>query len=90
MAQSPSHQFGQILGKILEDIVLYDILKPRLKKFTENENYYLDYQKSRRVRKGKKVTWEDLYGNKHDLDFVIELGGTEEKLGLPIAFIESA
>lgn len=90
MAQSPSHQFGQLLGKILEDIVLYDILKPRLKKFAENKNYYLDYQKSRPARKGKKVTWEDQYGNKHDLDFVIELGGTEEKLGLPIAFIESA
>ena len=90
MAQSPSHQFGQILGKLLEDIVLYDILKPQLETFTANKNYYLDYQKSRTARPGKKVTWEDKYQNKHDLDFVIELGGTEEKLGLPLAFIESA
>lgn len=90
MAQSPSHQFGQVLGKLLEDIVLYDILKPRIEKFAENKNHYLDYQKSRPARKGKKVTWEDKYGNKHDLDFVIEVGGTEEKIGLPIAFIESA
>ncbi|MCT7990787.1 hypothetical protein [Laspinema olomoucense] len=90
MAQSPSHKFGQILGKLLEDIVLYDILKPQLERFTAPKNYYLDYQKSRLARKGKKVTWEDKDGNKHDLDFVIELGGTEEKLGLPLAFIESA
>jgi hypothetical protein len=36
------------------------------------------------------VTWEDKYGNKHDLDFVIELEGTEEKVGKPIAFIKCA
>ncbi|MGL5193569.1 MAG: hypothetical protein ACRC8Y_08175 [Chroococcales cyanobacterium] len=59
-------------------------------RYTATKNHYLDYQKSRPARKGKKVTWEDEDGNKHDLDFVIEVGGTEEKLGLPIAFIESA
>jgi hypothetical protein len=30
------------------------------------------------------------YGNKHDLDYVLERGGTEDRLGVPIAFIESA
>jgi DNA modification methylase len=90
MAQSPSHKFGQALGKLLEDIVLYDILKPRLQQFAQTKNYYLDYQKARPARTGKKVTWEDKYGNKHDLDFVIEVDGTDEKLGRPVAFIESA
>lgn len=90
MAQSPSHKFGQELGKLLEDIVLDDILKPRLQQFTQTKNYYLDWQRSRPARTGKKVTWEDKYGNKHDLDFVIEIDGTDEKLGRPVAFIESA
>ncbi|MDZ8066597.1 MAG: hypothetical protein RMY64_13415 [Nostoc sp. DedQUE08] len=90
MAQSPSHKFGQQLGKLLEDIVLYDILKPRLEQFAQVKNYYLDWQRSRPARSGKKVTWEDKYGNKHDLDFVIEVDGTDKKLGRPVAFIESA
>lgn len=90
MAQSPSHKFGQSLGKLLEAIVLNDILKPQLQQFTKNKNYYLDWQGSRSARRGKKVTWEDEYGNKHDLDFVIEIDGTEDKQGKPIAFIESA
>ncbi|WP_225977457.1 DNA methyltransferase [Nostoc sp. CENA543] len=90
MAQSPSHKFGQALGKLLEDIVLDDILKPRLQQFAQSQNYYLDYQKSRPARTGKKVTWADKYGNKHDLDFVIEVDGTDDKLGRPVAFIESA
>ncbi|MBD2577957.1 hypothetical protein [Oscillatoria sp. FACHB-1406] len=90
MAQSPSHKFGQNLGKLLEDIVLYDLLKPRLQEFTDSKEYYLDWQRTRLARTGKKVTWEDKYGNKHDLDFVIEIGGTETQRGKPVAFIESA
>lgn len=90
MAQSPSHGFGQKLGKLLEDIVLDDILKPRLQLFAESKNYYLDWQRPRPARSGNKVTWEDKYGNKHDLDFVIEINGTDEQIGKPVAFIESA
>lgn len=90
MAQSPSHKFGQDLGKLLEDLVLDDILKPRLQQFAQTKNYYLDWQRTRPARSGKKVAWKDKYGNKHDLDFVIEVGGTDEKLGRPVAFIESA
>jgi hypothetical protein len=36
------------------------------------------------------VTWEDLYGNTHDLDFVIERDGTDKQIGRPLAFIETA
>ena len=90
MAQSPSHKFGQSLGKILEDIVLDDILKPRLQQFVQTKNYYLDWQRSRPARRGKKVTWQDKYGNNHDLDFVIEINGTDNQTGRPVAFIESA
>jgi hypothetical protein len=45
MAQSPSHKFGQDLGKLLEDLVLDDILKPRLQQFAQTKNYYLDWQR---------------------------------------------
>ena len=52
---------------------------------------YLDFKRPRPVRGGQgKVTWQDGYGNKHDLDYVLERGGTEDELGVPIAFIESA
>ncbi len=37
-----------------------------------------------------KVTWQDGYGNKHDLDYVLERGGTDAVIGTPVAFIESA
>lgn len=70
--------------------MLDEILRPRLMQFVGEKGFYLDYQKHRAARKGKKVTWTDKYGNSHDLDFVIEIGGSDKKLGRPIAFIESA
>ena len=90
MANSPSHKFGQDLGNLLEHVVLYRILKPRLQTFTSQNKYFLDWQTDRPARSGKKVTWQDQFGNSHDLDFVIEAGGTPEKLGRPVAFIEAA
>ena len=90
MAASSSHKFGQEVGKLIEDIVLNDILKPRLQQFVQTKNYYLDWQRIRPARSGQKVTWEDKYKNKHDLDFVIEIDGTDNQLGTPVAFIECA
>lgn len=90
MAASSSHKFGQEVGKLIEDIVLNDILKPRLQQFVQTKNYYLDWQRIRPARSGQKVTWEDKYKNKHDLDFVIEIDGTDHQLGTPVAFIECA
>lgn len=86
MAESPSHKFGQIIGNMLEAIV-----GPILLKFAEEKRLYLDHQKNpRKVRNGKKVTWEDEYGNVHDLDYVLEKDGTDTKIGIPVAFIEVA
>lgn len=85
MAESPSHKFGQIIGDLLELG-----LEPLLRKFSRKHKLYLDKKGSRKARTGKKVTWIDLRGNKHDLDFVLERGGTESKIGTPVAFIESA
>jgi len=90
VANSPSHKFGQDLGNLLEHVVLYRILKPRLQDFTSQNKYFLDWQTDRPARPGRKVTWQDQFGNSHDLDFVIEAGGTPEKIGTPVTFIEAA
>jgi len=86
MAKSPSHKFGQLIGNLLEELI-----EPFLKDFARRSGLFLDYQKnSRPARKGKKVTWQDPYGNLHDLDYVLERNGTAYTLGTPLAFIEVA
>lgn len=86
MAESPAHKFGQLIGNLLEELI-----RPSLDDFATSSRLYLDYQKKpRSTRKGKKVTWEDSYGNTHDLDYVFERDGTSEKIGTPVAFIEVA
>jgi hypothetical protein len=86
MAESLAHRWGQIIGDGFEMFVR-DILADVAKR----HGLYLDFKRPRKVRKGQgKVTWQDGYGNKHDLDYVLEQGGTEDALGVPVAFIESA
>jgi len=85
MAESLAHTFGQIIGNVLEDAI-----EPALGKFADEHSLYLDKKGPRKAREGKKVTWTDRYGNAHDLDFVIERGGTDEAIGAPVAFIETA
>lgn len=85
MAESLSHKFGQIIGDLLEIA-----LEPQLQRFAKKHKLFLDKKGPRKARSGKKVTWVDVNGNKHDLDFVLERGGTENKIGSPVAFIESA
>ena len=86
MAESPSHRFGQIVGTFLEEILLAILLK-----FCTERDLYLDRHGERTgVRSGRKVAWDDKYGNTHDLDFVIEKGGSPSRRGRPVAFIEVA
>ena len=85
MAESPAHRFGQIIGEVLEAAVT-----PLLTAFAEKRGLYFDKQGDRPCRPGKRCTWLDLNNNKHDLDFVLERGGSADKLGLPAAFIETA
>lgn len=85
MARSLSHKFGQIIGDLVELA-----LEPCLQNFAQENRLYLDKKGDRKTRQGKRVSWTDLNGNKHDLDFVLERGGTENTIGVPVAFIESA
>jgi hypothetical protein len=85
MAKSPAHEFGQIIGHILETSI-----EPRLQTFAEEHGLYLDKKGPRPARAGTKVSWTDLYGNTHDLDFVLERDGRDTQIGIPVAFIETA
>lgn len=85
MATSPAHRFGQIVGEVLEAAIV-----PLLEDFATTHDLYLDKKGSRPCRTGKKCTWVDLNKNSHDLDFVLERGGTRDKKGMPAAFIETA
>ncbi|MBN1372936.1 MAG: hypothetical protein JW987_13450 [Anaerolineaceae bacterium] len=86
MANSPSHKFGQIIGDVLELAI-----EPFLAEFCQNNNLFLDKRGKRLARQGRnKVSWQDLDGNTHDLDFVIERNGSQNRTGEPVAFIEAA
>lgn len=86
MAKAPGHQFGQMVGLLVEEIV-----KSVLQEFADKFGYYLDAQGHRgNARAGTKVTWTDKYDCEHDLDFVLEKDGTADVRGRPLAFIETA
>jgi hypothetical protein len=86
LAQSPTHQFGQIIGELVERS-----LHEPLAEIAHRYGLYLDFKHPRPARQGKsKVSWRDNKGNVHELDYVLEAGGSEETLGSPKAFIEIA
>ena len=85
MAISYSHKLGQIIGESLENAI-----EPFLREFADKHNLYFDKKEYRPARSGTKLTWTDINQNKHDLDFVLEKGGTENQIGTPVAFIECA
>ena len=85
MAKSPSHILGELIGNFFEDA-----MKEPIEKFSKEYDLYFDNIGPRKARKGKKITWTDIDGNKHDLDYVLEKGGTEHIIGKPVAFIELA
>lgn len=86
MAESPTHKFGQCIGAILEDTI-----REPLDQIAQRFGLYLDYKHPRGSRNGlAKVRWTDGRGNAHDLDYVLENGGSEGVTGDPKAFIEVA
>ncbi|UFH60334.1 hypothetical protein [Sulfurovum mangrovi] len=86
MARAPVHKLGQMIGDFIEKY-----FEQELSQICLERQLYLDVVgKYRTARRGKKVSWNDIYGSKHDLDFVIERGGTDQLLGTPAALIECA
>jgi len=84
---SPGHKLGQLIGNFFEALFADDLID-----LSSKHECYCDHKGLRpRVRgNSRKVTWTDKYGNKHDLDYVIERGGSRRKRGTPVAFIELA
>ena len=85
MARSPAHKFGQSIGLFVENAI-----ERTLEDFSGQHGLYFDKQGNRSARSGRKVSWRDKFGNKHDLDFVLERGGSDEEIGSPAIFIEIA
>jgi hypothetical protein len=85
VAEAPGHRLGQIIGDALELAV-----EPMLRAFAAGHDLYLDKKQARPTREGVKCTWVDSLGNSHDLDFVLERGGSRTRVGTPAAFVETA
>lgn len=85
MAEAAGHKWGQFVGEYCESAI-----EPLLQAFADKHGLFLDKKGPRPARSGKKLRWVDSYGNGHDLDYVLERGGTPDKIGTPVAFIESA
>ena len=85
MAQSQAHKLGEFLGSFFEYL-----MKEPIQEFSEKYGLFFDSMGVRKTRKGKKVCWTDIHDSKHDLDFVLEKGGSQTLVGDPVAFIELA
>jgi hypothetical protein len=82
---SAGHKLGQLVGDWFEEYLVL----PLLRRLAEQLRLYLDHRfQSRKARQGDKIIWKDMEGNEVDYDFVMELDGSDEKLGIPVAFIE--
>lgn len=85
MAEAPAHVLGEAIGLVLEQIT-----RPLLQQLSDECGLYLDTKGPRECRTGRNVAWTDKFGNTHDLDFVLEAGGTDSERGRPVAFVECA
>lgn len=85
MAKSPSHILGEIIGNFFEDV-----MKAPIRRLCNKYKVYFDTIGPRPARPTKKISWIDINGSNHDLDYVIERNGSPTKIGTPIAFIELA
>jgi hypothetical protein len=85
VAESFAHKWGQIIGNLVQASI-----QEVLQEVADRHGLYLDYQRKRAARPGVKVAWQDRHGNFHDLDYVLERGGSEMVRGIPAAFIEVA
>jgi hypothetical protein len=86
MATSPSHRWGQIIGQEFLEVAI----APLMSAVAAKHGLYLDRKGTRAARTGRKISWVDLYGNTHDLDFVLERNGSDTQIGSPVAFVETA
>ncbi len=82
---SSGHKLGQLVGDWFEE----HIALKQLEHVASNLGLYLDHRFRHRMCRGDKIIWADSDGNAVDYDFVLELHGTDEKKGIPVAFFET-
>lgn len=82
---SAGHKLGQLIGDWWERYVVL----PLLQDVANELNLFLDNRFTNRPNRGsEKIIWKDDEGNQVDYDFVLELGGSVQKTGTPVAFFE--
>lgn len=81
---SAGHRLGQLVGDWFEE---YFVL-PLLESVSAKLRLYLDHRFRARPVRGDRIVWIDDEGNTVDYDFVMELNGTDDQLGIPVAFFE--
>lgn len=82
---SAGHKLGQLIGDWFER----HFVLPLLTSVADELDLFLDNRFTERPARGEKIIWEDADGNKVDYDFVLELGGSLTRVGIPVAFVES-
>ena len=81
---SSGHKLGQLIGDWYEEYFVF----PLLREVGNALNLFVDSRFITRKVRDAKILWDDLDGNSVDYDFVLELGGSDNKSGIPVAFIE--
>lgn len=81
---SSGHRLGQLVGDWFQDF----FVMPMLETIASKLGLYLDHRLRTRPARPSGICWKDDDGNEVDYDFVMELGGSDEKLGVPVAFFE--
>lgn len=85
LTSSSGHKLGQLVGDWFEEYVALDLLEH----IALELDLYLDHRFKKRTCRNEKILWVDNENNKVDYDFVLELYGTDEKYGIPVAFFET-
>lgn len=82
---SSGHKLGQLVGDWFEETIAESLLQS----VAASLGLYLDHRFRVRNSRSGKIIWSDLDGNRVDYDFVLELGGTDDVKGVPLAFFET-
>lgn len=82
---SSGHKLGQVVGDWYEEYFAVPVLENLASKL----NLYLDHRFRKRSCRGNKILWMDSQKNSVDYDFVLEIDGTDDKKGVPVAFFET-
>src|SRR5579884_2302589 len=82
---SAGHRLGQLIGDWWEEVVALPLLEAVASKL----GLYLDSRFKKRRCRSDKICWRDADGNNVDYDFVLELNGSTERMGVPVGFIET-